>query len=408
MHNRDLPFLPERSFELDKEFERKVTEEIEKAHRKVYKAFNISQEPENKLIARFQDKDKYVVSISTLKQALKHGLKLQEVHRVIEYNQSNWLKPYIDKNTTLRKGARNEFEKEFFKLMNNSVFGKMIENVRKQRDIKLTVTEERRKKLVSEPNYASCTTFSDHLMALEMRKTRILMDKLILVGQAILDKSKELMYEFWYEYLKPKYKDKINLLYMDTDSFVLEIETNDFNKDTKDDLKEWFDTSKYSKDMVLPEEYKKYASVNKKVIGKMKDELDKGYMRGFIALSPKVYAYEQIKVDKTLSVEKKARGTSKAVTKKTLSLDHYKKCLFNNETVKCIQHRIKSTPYSVDTVEINKIALKNSDNKRLRSFNGITTYPYGTSAFMVCIEELKMKQALSSYLDSLKTTNHHN
>ena len=125
-------------------------------------------------------------------------------------------------------------------------------------------------------------------------------------------------------------------------------------------------------------------------------------------LSPKVYAYEQVKVDKTLLGEKKARDTSKAVTKKTLSFDHYKKCLFNNETVKCIQHRIKSTPYSVDTAEINKIALKNSDNKRLRSFNGITTYPYGTSAFMVCIEELKMKQALSSYLDSLKTTNHHN
>ena len=253
--HRDLPFLPERRFKLDKEFEDKVTEEIEQVHRKVYKAFNITHEPENKLIATVQDKNKYVVSISTLKQALKHCLKLQEVHRVIEYNQSNWLKPYIDKNTTLRKGARNEFEKEFFKLMNNSVFGKMIENVRKQRDIKLIVTEERRKKLVSEPNYASCTTFSDHLMALEMRKTRILMDKPILVGQAILDKSKELMYEFWYEYLKPKYKDKINLLYKDTDSLVLEIETDDFYKDTKDYLKEWFDRSKYSKDMVLPEEY---------------------------------------------------------------------------------------------------------------------------------------------------------
>ena len=112
------------------------------------------------------------------------------MHRVIEYNQSNWLKPYIDKNTTLRKGARNEFEKDFFKLMNNRVFGKMIENVRKRRDIKLIVTEERRKKLVSEPNYASCTTFSDHLMAIEMRKTHVLMDKPILVGQAILNKSK--------------------------------------------------------------------------------------------------------------------------------------------------------------------------------------------------------------------------
>ena len=121
--------------------------------------------------------------------------------------------------------------------MNNSVFGKMIENVRKRREIKLIVTEERRKKLVSEPNYASCTTFSDHLMAIEMKRTNVPMDKPIMVGQAILDKSKELMYSFWYEYLKPKYKDKINLLYMGTGSFVIEVETDDFFKDTKDDLK---------------------------------------------------------------------------------------------------------------------------------------------------------------------------
>ena len=141
--------------------------------------------------------------------------------------------------------------------MNNSVFGKMIENIRKRRDIRLIVTEERRKKLVFEPNYASCTTILDHLMAIEMRKTLVLLDKPILLGQVILDKSKELMYEFWYEYLKPKYKDKITLLYMDTDSFVLDREKDDFYKGTKDDLKEWFDTSKYSKDMVLPDEYKK-------------------------------------------------------------------------------------------------------------------------------------------------------
>ena len=119
---------------------------------------------------RFKTKNKYVVNISTLKQAIKHGLRLPTVYRVIEYNQSNWLKPYIDKNTALRKVAKNKFVKDFFKLMNNSVFGKMIENVRKRREIKLIVTEERRKKLVSEPNYASCTVFSDHLMAVEMKK----------------------------------------------------------------------------------------------------------------------------------------------------------------------------------------------------------------------------------------------
>ena len=228
------------------------------------------------------------------------------------------------------------------------------------------MTEERRKKLVSEPNYASCTPFSDHLIAIEMRKTRIYMDKPILVGQAILDKSKELMYKFYYEYLKPKYKQKLQLLYMDADSFILSIETDHFFKDTNDDLKECFDTFSHDKNMVLPEEFPKNASVNKKVIGKMKDELGKGYMTEFVALSPKVYAYQQIHIDKTLSEDKKVSGTKKMVAKNTLSFDFYKKCLFNNETVKCIQHRIKSTPYSVDTVEINKIALKNSDNKRLR------------------------------------------
>ena len=264
------------------------------------------------------------------------------------------------------------------------------------------MTEERRKKLVSEPNYASCTPFSDHLIAIEMRKTRIYMDKPILVGQAILDKSKELMYKFYYEYLKPKYKQKLQLLYMDADSFILSIETDHFFKDTKDDLKEWFDTSSHDKNMVLPEEFPKNASVNKKVIGKMKDELSKGYMTEFVALSPKVYAYQQIHIDKTLSEDKKVSGTKKMVAKNTLSFDFYKKCLFNNETVKCIQHRIKSSPYSVDTLEMTKTALKNYDNKRVCSFNGITTYPYGTNAFKVCIEELKIKQALAAYLDTQK------
>ena len=212
--HRDLPFLCEKRSKLHKEFEYKVSKEVEKAHKKVYKTFNITHEPENKLIATIQDKNKYVICISTLKQALNHGLKLQKVHRVIEFNQSAWLKPYIDKNTALRKIAKNEFEKDFFKLMNNSVFGKMIENVRKRREIKLIVTEERRKKLVSEPNYASCTAFSDHLMAVEMRKTHVLIDKPILVGQTILDKSKELMYKFHYEYLQAKYNDKIKLLYI--------------------------------------------------------------------------------------------------------------------------------------------------------------------------------------------------
>ena len=237
----DLPFLPERRYKIPKHhyqerisdidykiYDEKAIKDIAKAHKKAYKAFNISHEPENNLIATVQDKNKYVCHISTLEMALNHGLRLQKVYRGIEFNQSAWLKPYIDMNTELRKGAKNDFEKNFFKLMNNAVFGKMIENVRKRREIKLVVTEQRRKKLVSEPNYKSRTAFPDHLLAIEMRKTRIYMDKSIMVGQAILAKSKELMYHFYYNYLVPKYKENVKLMYMDTDSFVLEIGTCDF------------------------------------------------------------------------------------------------------------------------------------------------------------------------------------
>ena len=128
-------------------------------------------------------------------------------------------------------------------------------------------------------------------------------------------------------------------------------------------------------------------------------------MTEFVALAPKVYVYQQIHINKSLSEDKKTRGTKKMVTKKSISFDHYKKCLFNNETVKCIQYWIKSTSASVDTIKMTKVALKNHDNKTLRSFNGITTFPYGTSAFKVCFEELQIKEALAPFLDTIKNAN---
>ena len=201
--------------------------------------------------------------------------------------------------------------------MNNAVFGKMIENVRKRRKIRLAVTEVPKKKLVSEPNYKSCVPFSDHLLAIEIRKMHIYMDKPIMVGQAILDKSKELMHHFYYNYMIPKYKQNVKLMYMDTDSFVLKIETDDFYEDIKNDLEEWFDTSDFDKNMELPE----YAKiVNKKVIGKMKDQLGKGFMTEFVAVSPKVYAYEESRLDNTLIEHKKAKGTKKWLQKRAYSL----------------------------------------------------------------------------------------
>ena len=157
-----------------------------------------------------------------------HGLKLKKVHKVHQFNQEPWLKPYIEMNTELRKKAKNDFEKDFFKLMNNAVFGKPMEDVRKHRDIKLVTTDKRRNKLVSEPNYDAIKCFSENLVAIEMRKTKVKMNKPIYVGMTILDISKTLMYEFWYEYLKSKYEDKIKLCYMDTDILISIIKTEDF------------------------------------------------------------------------------------------------------------------------------------------------------------------------------------
>ena len=139
-------------------------------------------------------------------------------------------------NTKLRTEAKNEFEKDFFKLMNKSVFGKTMENVRKHRGIKLVTTDERRNKLVSEPNYHTTKQFSKNLLAIELKKTKVKMNKPKYLCMSLLDISKKLMYEFWYDYIKPKYKEKAKLCYMDTDSFVINIFTENFFEDINDDV----------------------------------------------------------------------------------------------------------------------------------------------------------------------------
>ena len=157
-----------------------------------------------KLVRGIEDKENYVAYIRTLKQAFNHGLILKRVHRTIEFNQKAWLKPYIDMNNKLRKEAKNEFEKDFFKLMNKSVYGKTMENVRNHRDIKLVTTDEKRIKLVSEPSYRTTKHFSENLLAIEIKKTEAIMNKPIYLGMSKLDVSKTLMHEFWYGYIKIK------------------------------------------------------------------------------------------------------------------------------------------------------------------------------------------------------------
>ena len=155
-------------------------------------------------------------------------------------------------NTELRKQADNEFEKNFYKLMNIAVFGKTMENVRKHRDIKLVTTDKRRNELVSELNYHTTERFSENLLAIEMKETKEKMNKSVCLGLSILEISKTLMYKFWYDYMKPKYGDNVKLCYMDTDSFITHIKTEDFYKDIADDVERRFDTSNYECDRSLP------------------------------------------------------------------------------------------------------------------------------------------------------------
>ena len=159
-----------------------------------------------KFVCNLYDKNNYVIRIRSLKQALDHGLILKKELKVIQFNQETWLKEYISMNTKLRTEAKNDFEKDFFKLMNNAVFRKTMENVRKHRDIKLVTTDKRRNQLVSEPNYHMTKYFSKGLLAIEIKKIKVKMNKPIYLDFSILEINKTFMYEFWYDYISKIYK----------------------------------------------------------------------------------------------------------------------------------------------------------------------------------------------------------
>ena len=226
---------------------------------------------------------------------------------------------------------------------------------------------------MSEPNYHTTKWLSENLLAIEMKK--------IYLGFSILEISKILMYEFWYDYMKPKYGDNVKLCYMDTDSFIIHIKTEDFYKNIADDVEKRFDTSNYEFNRTLP------AENNKKVIGLMKYEQGGKIMTKFAALGPKTYSYL---MDDGGS-DKKAKGTKKYVIKGRLKFNDYRDCFLNNEIILKSQQRFKSERHAVYTEEINKIALSSNDDKRLPTFDRIPSYPHGAGAGKVSKIELLSK-----------------
>ena len=417
---------------------------------KLIKDLDLKIPNNKKLLLTLEDKNDYVVHYENLKFYLKQGMRLKRVKRVLEFDQECWMEPYIRMNTDFRKLAKNDFEKNFYKLMNNSVFGKTMENLRNRVDIRIVSSKEKDKirKLVASPLYARHVIFTNDLVGIDMHKSRLLLNKPVYTGMTILDKSKILMYDFFYNHLKKQYGEKCELLYTDTDSLLLDIETEDVYKDIERN-KSFYDTSDYPKDNPL------HSTVNKKVLGKMKDECAGLPISEYVGLRSKMYSImteggskkglDKIKEDfpeaeikefnclegkacraivgedldlvekikkkypkavarmgcgcKCLSCFshllmvdetniRKAKGVKKNVIKKKIKHEQYKTALFSKEQMWHGMKMLRSEGHEIYGMHVNKISLSPFDSKRWIADDGVNTKAYGYNSAMEEMEAL--------------------
>ena len=358
LHN-DYPLAPEKMTvkpEMLSDYSREILEREKMTVGKV-----------EKLIPNLRDKEKYVLHYRNLQLYLKLGMKLKKIHRALEFSQSNWLEPYITFNTKKREGAKNSFEKDFFKWMNNSVFGKTMENLRKRCNIQLVTDPREMERLAARPTYVSHKIFHENLVAVNSKQTKLVLNKPSYVGMTILDLSKTFMYDFHYNYIKKKYPgEKSKLLFTDTDSLTYRIKTEDIYHDLFAD-RELFDNSDY------PPNSEFYFSENKKVIGKFKDETAGVPIKEFIGLKSKMYS---ISLDNEKN-SKKTKGVKKNVIKKDISHQDYLDVLNESKVMHHQMKTIRSDCHQISSYQINKISLSPFDDERYILSDGISSYAYG-------------------------------
>ncbi|XP_071650745.1 uncharacterized protein [Temnothorax longispinosus] len=295
---------------------------------------------QEKLLATLYDKSRYVMHYRNLQQCLRLGMRLTRVRRVLRFTQSLWLRVYIELNTTLRTRASNEFERNLYKLMNNAVFGKTMENVRDH---------------------------VDNLVAIELRRLEVKFNEPVYVGMSILEISKTRLYEFHYDYMVPLYGDRCRIAYTDTDSLIYSLECEDAYERMKRDIHR-FDTSDYAENNAhgMPR-------VNKKVPGLMKDENNGAIMTEFVGLRAKMYTYKVLGRDDIKRIKRVKRN----VVAKRITFEDYVACLRNARELKTRQSCIRSTLHEVNTVSEQKLALSPHDDKRYVALNGEETLPWG-------------------------------
>jgi hypothetical protein len=345
-----------------------------------------------KLCCSFKDKIDYVVDYRYLKLVLSLGVELVSVTQVLQYTQTDFLKKYIELNTNLRKNAKNDFEKDFFKLMNNAVFGKTMENVRQRINFRLVSTIDQAWRV---KNLNKFTIFSEDLVGVHIQKTKVKLNKPVYLGQTILDDSKYLMYDFHYNFmLKHIPRDQIWLLFTDTDSLCYYITNYDVQMLMKDNS-EYFDLSEYPKDHPLFDE------TNKKVIGKFKNESIKEITE-FVGLRAKLYAYtvEGVEVKPPITCElceiegkseqshvaavdvkstqhMKCKGVKKSVVQQSLNIDKYRDVLLNRGIQSVSQNSIRSYSHQLYTETVTKTALSSRDDKVYICDDNINTRNFG-------------------------------
>ena len=365
LHN-DYPLAPEKmliSHEMLSPHQQELKQDLQ------YKPAQVE-----KLLPNLWDKENYVIHYRNLKFYLAQGLKLKKIHRVLQFKQKAWLKPYIEFNTRLRAQATNAFEKEFFKLMNNSVFGKTMEDVRRRVDIKLIHDSSKFVKHASKVTYKRSVVFvndeekEDYFVGLEAQRTSVKLDKPIYTGFTVLELSKLHMYDYHYNHVMKKYgPHKAKLLFTDTDSLTYLIETKDVYQDMKED-QELYDFSDYESNHPL------YSIVNKKVIGKFKDETAGVPVIEFVGLRAKMYS---ILTEVQKHDQKKGKGIKKSVLKKEIAHQDYKDCLFEKREYQHSMMGFRSHLHQVYTEKQTKKSLSPFDDKRFILEDGFTTRAHG-------------------------------
>lgn len=324
---------------------------------------------DSKLLNTFHPRLNYIIHFKNLKLYLNLGMKLKKIHRVLSFTQENFIKPFIKICTEARQNANTSFEKDQFKKVANSTYGKTIQNVRNYNDVKIHVSKKQLLKSVSNPTFKNYIILDENLVQTNHFTPVILHDRPIFVGFTILELSKHFMYDFYYNKMLKNAPCKIELGFSDTDSFLFKVDNPAL---FLEHIKPYMDFSNYPEDNLL------YSETNNAKLGYFKDEL-KGKLicQEFIGLRAKCYALQLIE-DKNITEKKICKGLGRIAIKNRLKFKHYKKCLFEGIPKRFDFHSIRSKKHNISTVRINKKALSHFDSKRWIFDCGIHSVPYGS------------------------------